>query len=403
MGGRKSGAIRLAMKEKKPHRYRPVGNVKFRGKTYQLFKRSDSDTSPLSFRFQHQGKRRMFTTDTADLPLAKARAKQMLESLLDGNWNDRMQVQTPRGIPTIGEVLDWHDRADRVVRENTARNYQRSLLVILRQVNGWTDEQAKAAKVDVLTEALVRRWQAIRQERESVNFVDPLECNTSINSTLRQARSVFSRRMVAEMEAAGIVMPPTLVGFLKARNVKEVTHRFVPIPQATVDAMNAALPALREEDERLWAFHLMIRMMGLRSSEILRARRHWLVEAAGQTFLAVDRRHGEQAPKRGDGMVPVPQILLDWFSAHGDEKLIPGASEHDREAVKRRHSKWVRQFLPNRTKTNHELRKHTGSVIAMKYNSFERAAEFLRIDLDTAREYYLAFIRPIPPMDLTDL
>lgn len=387
----------------KPPRYKPVGNVKFRGKTYVLFKRSDSDTSPLSFRLQHEGKRKMFTTDTADVFLAKARAKQMLEALMDGEWNSKMAVQTPRGIPSVFEVIDFFERQPQVVRPATARNYARSLLVILRQANGWTDTKAKSVRIDVLTEALVRKWQAARQGGTAVNYVEPMNCNTSINSTLRQARALFGRRPLAAMRESGMTIPETLEGFLRARNVKEVSHRYVPIPQATIDAMTEALPELRQQDERLWAFHLMVRLMGLRSSEILRARRHWLIERLGQTFLAINRREGEEAPKRGDGEVPVPDALLEWFRSHDDEKLIPGASEHDREAVKRRHSKWVRQFLPGRTKTNHELRKHTGSVIAAKYNSYERAAEFLRIDLETAKEHYLAFIRPIPPMDLGDL
>ena len=52
---------------------------------------------------------------------------------------------------------------------------------------------------------------------------------------------------------------------------------------------------------------------------------------------------------------------------------------------------------------NHELRKWAGSIVATKTNSWERAAEFLRIDIETAKKHYLAFVKPSKPLSIEDL
>ena len=42
-------------------------------------------------------------------------------------------------------------------------------------------------------------------------------------------------------------------------------------------------------------------------------------------------------------------------------------------------------------------------MVATKTNSWERAAEFLRIDLETAKKHYLSFVTPSEPLSLEDL
>ena len=240
----------------------------------------------------------------------------------------------------------------------------------------------------------------------SVDFVTPRKINTSINSMLRQARGVFSRRALTIYERADVVVPAEVQGFLKAPYLRELSHRYSdhPIPKEQIAKLNKDLPKLKETDERLWAIHLMIRLMGLRDSEIARARRHWLVKRDKVAYLVINRREGELAPKRSDGEVPVPNELLKYFESHESDFLIPAANATERAGlVYKEHSKWVRERVPGRTKTNHELRKWAGSVVATKTNSWERAAEFLRIDIETAKKHYLAFTSPSECLSLSDL
>lgn len=381
--------------------------VKVRGRTYVLFKRSEKPGSPFSLRIQVEGKRRIISTNTGDQTLAKAKAKKIITDVLDGKWEEVEDARAAKaGVPTIGEIIEAYENGDQHVRKRTGANYRHSLLRILKDVRGWSEDEARKQKIEVLTDSLVRDYQAHRQGRDTVTFVDPLEVNTGINSTVRQARALFSRRAILAYEKAGMSMPPTLQGFLRAPMVREVSHRYSdnPIPQKQIDKMNEQLPKLKETDERLWAIHLMIRLMGLRDSEILRAKKSWLIERDGKTFLVINRRAGEEAPKRSDGEVAVPDVLLQWFKKQKGEFLIPAKHKTEREnLVCREHSQWVAKIIPGRTKTNHELRKWAGSVVATKTNSWERAAEFLRIDLETAKLHYLAFTTPAEPLSLDDL
>ena len=383
--------------------YTPGSNLRFRGRTYLLFKRG-AGTS-YSLRIQHQGKRRLLATGHADLTLAKAKAKEVLTEILDGKPVERV----PRGksAPTIGKVLDAFKEGDRHVRKQTGRHYELALLRMLKDVTGLEAEDARKETLGILTEDFVRRYQAIKQKTGGgVDYVTPMAVNTGINSVVRQARGVFSRSALKVYERADLPMPTTLSGFLKAQFLKELSHRYSdnPIPQEQIEKLNKDLPKLKEQDERLWAIHLMIRLMGLRDSEIERARRHWLVKRGDTTFLVINRREGEAAPKRSDGEVPVPQVLLDYFESHESDPLIPAKHQTERrDLIYKTHSKWVKARVPGRTKTNHELRKWAGSMVATKTNSWERAAEFLRIDIETAKLHYLSFVTQSEPLSLDDL
>ena len=368
-----------------------------------LFKRGEGTS--YSLRIQHQGKRRILATGHADLTLAKAKAKELLTEILDGKPVERV----PRGksSPTIGKVLEAFREGDQHVRSRTGRHYELSLLRMIKDVAGLEAEAAKKETLGILTEDFVRQYQVLKQKTgRGVDYVTPMAANTGINSVVRQARGVFSRSALRIYERAGISLPPTLDGFLKAQFLKELSHRYSdnPIPQEQIEKLNKDLPKLKEQDERLWAIHLMIRLMGLRDSEIERARRHWLVKRGDQTFLVINRREGEAAPKRSDGEVPVPQALLDYFASHSDDHLIPAKHPTERHnLICKIHSKWVRARVPGRTKTNHELRKWAGSMVATKTNSWERAAEFLRIDIETAKLHYLSFVTQSEPLSLDDL
>lgn len=384
--------------------YKPEAVLKFRGRTYVLFRRGQSDGTPFSFRVQKDGKRKIISTGSSDLTLAKSIAKGLLAKALDG-----VEVEPRRRAKcsTLGELLDAFAAGDQFVRKHTANNYENCLLRVIEKARGVTKEEARKLSLREINEDLARTYQATMQGGGSVDFATPRKINTSINSMLRQARGVFSRRALTIYERADVVVPAEVQGFLKAPYLRELSHRYSdnPIPKEQIEQMNTDLPALKEKDERLWAIHLMIRLMGLRDSEIVRARRHWLVRRDdGSARIVINRREGEAAPKRSDGEVAVPSVLMAYFDGHGGDFLIPAANATERAGlVYKEHSKWVRERVPGRTKTNHELRKWAGSVVATKTNSWERAAEFLRIDIETAKKHYLAFTSPSECLSLSDL
>jgi hypothetical protein len=383
--------------------YNSAAVLRFRGKKYILFRRGTADGSPFSVRVQHQGKRHVATTGTGDVTLAKAEAKNIIAEILDGKPVEKKAKKKP---PTVGELLDAYAAGDRHVRKQTSTDYELALLKMIRVLKGLEREEAKKLRLDVLTADFVRAYQAKMQKSTSVDYVTPMKVNTSINSTVRQARGLFSRKSLITYERAGLSMPDTLPGFLRVQFLRELSHRYSdnPIPKEQIEQMNKDLPDLKKEDERLWVIHLMIRLMGLRDSEIARARRPWLVERGDKTFLVINRREGEAAPKRSDGEVAVPKVLLDYFHSHDSDYLIPAKHPTERHnLIYKTHSKWVGARIPGREKTNHELRKWAGSMVATKTNSWERAAQFLRIDLETAKKHYLSFVTASDALTLEDL
>jgi len=372
--------------------------VTVRGKGYSLFKRA----STFYFRFQSEGVRRTYSTRTSDLSVAKIRAKQKIIEVLDSGWGIIPQKSK---VPTVEQCVDVFLNGDQHVKATTARDYVARLYLVMEEVFSCTREDARAMRISCLNESTVRTFQAKRQGGKKVSFVEPLQVNAVINSNIRQARSVFSRRALSAYANKGMIMPDTITGFLKAPLLREVSHRYSdnPIPQKQIDAMNKALPALKEQDPRLWAVHLMIRLMGMRDSEILAACKSWIIEREGRSYLVINRREGI-APKRSDGEIPVPAVLLEWFDAQDGDHLIPAKHKTARyDVIYREHNKFVRKHIPGRQKGNHELRKWAGSLVATKTNSYERAADFLRIDIATAKAHYLAFVSPADALSLDDL
>lgn len=381
--------------------YQDQTTFRFRGKEYTLVRRGAG--APYSFRVQHMGRRLIRSTGKTDVSVARTKAKAMLAEILA---NDEAPKVERRRVPKIGEVVEAFKGGDQFVKRETANKYASCLRVIVRKAKGWTDEQIDASSISILSDTLLRSFQAKQQGRETVDFVEPMKENAWINSAVRQSRALFSRRAILEYEKRGWRMPDTLLGFMHHPILKEESHRYSdnPIPQEQIDAMNKALPDLKKKDARLWAIHLAIRLMGLRASEVAAAKRSWIVERDGTQFLVINRRAGDHIPKRSDGEVPIPPVLAEWFGEQSGEYLIPAKDKTERHTlIYREHSKWVGGFVTGRTKTNHELRKLAGSIVATKTNSWERAAEFLRIDLETAKRHYLAFTSPQEPLTPDDL
>jgi hypothetical protein len=221
-----------------------------------------------------------------------------------------------------------------------------------------------------------------------------------------------------------------VAAFRSARHLKEGAHRFVPVSEKTYAALDAAAENLKKgigvparepsrgknvgkrksgselewDGYEMWLVNRSIRLMGLRAGEVAAMRTGWLVESGGQLFLDVVSRPGEFVPKGHEGRVLVPAVLRDVFlkrRKEAGEKSVPliraASATERRDLIIRGHSAWLRQFFPKgqHRKTNHELRKHAGSLVAAKFNSWEAAARFLREDLETAKKHYLELLHPV--------
>jgi hypothetical protein len=381
--------------------------VTVRGKSYLMWRRGDRQSSPWWCRVQVKGKRQAFSTEVSDVKLAKHRAKILITEALDGRWQKIHDVIQPRPgrASTVGEVLDLSEHGDLAVREDTARRYRQRLLLMIQEVKGLGDAAARKLKLDEINGPFARAFQARRQGLKRAEVGRLTEGNTTANAVLRGAKALFSRRSLASYEEAGLVIPPSIRAFVAVPFLQEESHRYSddPIPLKTIKAMDKALPELKKKDERLWAVHLMVRLLGLRDSEMLAASKHWLVKGEGGGWeLRVLKRNDEFNPKRSEGSVPVPAELMEYFRRQSGF-LIPGKTETERyNLIYRKHNEWLRKFIPDREKGAHELRKHFGAVWATKTKSLYVAAQMLRVSLQVAEYHYTALLKKPQALTLED-
>lgn len=375
-----------------------------RGRDWTIFRRKAGGS--FSIRITYPKGRRMVALGTPMKPAAVMRAKLKIDELFKGDE----PKPAAKGLVTIGEILKAYDSADKTLARKTRMGNAGALRRVVSAGTGTPQgemsrkwERVDALSSAVLTADCVRAFQGHAQGKPVPDYKAVLAPNTGANSALQQARSVFSRDMMAHYEALGLRLPE-LKGFMTHRTLNAPSHRYKPIPQETIDRMMAELPALKERDDRLWAIVLMALTMGLRDSEIMRAGPHHVQEIKGNHYLAIVKAAGEAAPKRSEGMAAISTELKEWILARKGTHLIEAPTESERyNLVYKKACAWVRRFIRDRTKALHELRKHAGSVVLEKTGSIERAAQFLRISTHVARLHYASFLTPAEPLGFADL
>jgi hypothetical protein len=330
------------------------------------------------------------STGTKEIPAAKRIAAQIIESFWTDAGRSAERLKLRNDHATIGELI-YRYRESAVQRPATIRSNVRSLRMIIKTVHPG-DPDIKPTSI--LTANLIRdleKRQLERLEKRStgVTRVSALQrVRTSTASYVRQARSIVALRKIKFYDGMKL---PDLTGF-RGESV-EAPHRSLPRPldMKALIAMNAAAPALAKSDPGAYVAHLLFSRVGLRNIEIVNARVHWISDGS---IGIVNRVEEDFFAKGSEGWVPVaPDVLkeiLSFQSLCTDSYLVPGANLTERhEAVYRRHSKWVSQWIKDRTKTSYELRRYAGSrLLDMGATIFE-VRDFLRHrDVQTTQIWY---------------
>lgn len=164
-----------------------------------------------------------------------------------------------------------------------------------------------------------------------------------------------------------------------------------PLDMQLLAAMETATPALAKSDPAVYVAHLLFSRLGLRNIEIVNARTHWIKDGS---IGIVDRPEEDFFPKGPEGWVPIAVDVLAEIMRFQprctDSYLVPARTATERrEAVYRRHSKWVSKWIKDRTKTSYELRRYAGSrLLDMGATIFE-VRDFLRHrDVQTTQMWY---------------
>lgn len=370
----------------------------FLGKKRTLYKRAKGGAAPTaatpwSCRMTVGGKRVLISTRTAALDMAVRIAKAKFQAAVGAKVEP---VIAPKGkVPTFAELKPVYIDA-KVVREQTAASNWRALVSIVR--GGLGREEIDGMKIDVISGDLVKAW-LVSYLGKDPDYSTVGKRNISANSMLRMAKSVFARRHAHIYD--GLRIPAGVEELLKFKLLKTGSPRYVPLPHGILRQIDEAAAELTAD---LRMVYQLIRLCGLRDSEVEAVKTSWVLEHGGRLFIDVVTRPDEFVPKGHEGRIAIPKVmepavrkLLKSAGSKPVHLVLPNAKKTARhDLIYRQHSKWLRQFMPeDRRKTNHELRKAAGSLVAAKFNSWEAAARFLREDLATAKKHYLELLHPV--------
>ena len=147
----------------------------------------------------------------------------------------------------------------------------------------------------------------------------------------------------------------------------------------------------------------MARLCGMTVKEIHHFRRAWVVESSNGIFIDI-REDGEFYTKRAakNRQIPLaPEVWARWrnaLPADGGPAFGEYGAHTNPESVYSQTCRFLRQYLPDRRKKLHELRKMACSDILARERDIYAAARFIGDRVDTAAKYYAAQIRPVAPL-----
>jgi integrase len=360
-------------------------------------------------RFQLRGRDIARSTGTIVLAAAKDRGRQIVEAELSGNTEKSSELKMHSDACTLRNVCDRY--LERFGSNRTSRGNVGCLEKVVRLGAGLSLENARTT---ILSAKLIRDFEAAEEariERDKGGGLDrasELRVRTSIGSTVRQARSIFSRKFLHWFEDMKL---PNLDEF-KAQGVLAPRRRGDPRPldEAAIAAMFAASKQLAVDDPSCYVTFILFALMGMRNTEISKARKGWIRRnGEGWMLDIIDRPEENFFCKGYERHLPVGLDVVDLLNRYykhspDGDFLVPGAHKTEREEiVDRRHAVWAGQFIKGYTKTSYELRRFAGSLILKKTGSMKAAQKFLgHASSSTTERYYAYMLGELPTLSFND-
>jgi integrase len=361
-------------------------------------------------RFQARGKDCERSTGTTIPAAAKERGKQIVEAEINGDFDKSRELKMRSDACSLREVCDRY--LERFGSNRTSRAYVGSLEKIVRVGAGLSLENARTT---ILTAKLIRDFEAKEEQRiprdrgGALDRAAEMRVRTSICSTVRQARSMFSRKYIHWFENMAL---PNLAEF-KAQGVFPPRRRGDPRPldEAAITAMFADSKRLAIEDPSCYVAFVLFALLGMRNSEISAARKNWLrrVDNGGWMLDIIDRPEEDFFCKGYERHLPVGREIVDLLNQYYRHSpdgafIVPAAHKTEREViVDRRHAAWSGQWIKNYTKVSYELRRYAGSLILKKTGSMKAVQKFLgHSSIATTEKWYAYMLGDLPTLSFAD-
>lgn len=293
---------------------------------------------------------------------ARADARKMRDAMLREWRNERTdildQTRLRDSSARLSEVCDAYLK---IVQRHgkpqmrTARRNVGALRTMVRCVTGREVE-------DCSVNALNRQFVVDYADKRLAGCEDVQSTQISVNSSLRQARSVFKRSVLGELPAR--LTPGDVTGFLTqfacVDPMTEQARDLQPPSDAEMRPLVEASSVLQGSE--LWPMWLLNFYLGMRARECRFCRWDWFgPDQFGRMSVHIKRYPAQGfRPKGRSRVVPLADDVWRMLGeCRGEgEFVLPGSARNRRRITQYRYNDWIRSLGWAREKKSHAVRSY---------------------------------------------
>ena len=362
------------------------------------------------------GRQKKFSLGTPVKAAAAARARDFYLTLTAGGWDEAFRTFKPeivrRDSSTIGDFLDeLKEKAD--LKPKTLTGYARALRKIVADsfgIEGGSErfdcrgggserwrERVHAIKLADFTPDVVQKWKRAFLLRAGDDPICSRAARISVNTFLRQAKSLFAPRATKHLSRVKLPSPLPFEGVSFEPRQSMRYRSTIDVEKLT----HAAREELALADPPVFLAFLLALGAGLRRIEIDRL--EWSAFRWDENVIRIEpTQYFDVKTEHSIGDVPVDPELMEVMRGYSARKRsnfviespnlpLKGATFENYRAqhVFERLSMWLRGKGVTAPKPIHELRKESGSMVNRKHG-LTAAKDFLRhADIAITAAHYI--------------
>ena len=213
-----------------------------------------------------------------------------------------------------------------------------------------------------------------------------LTAKISADTALRNARALFSKQAMRYYKQCGLIIPPSITGFMEEPDFGAKKYFQLLPPNIIVNVVRASI-ALRIDDLDAFRGYLLCMHCGLRRGEALAFHPSWIRrEDRPMLYVTVKGRFN---PKHGTGR----KVAIEQWVADTLQELGPISNEQALDRL----NEWVKALIPTEftvSKPLHELRKCWVSAKAKTEGLLAAQQQAGHRDSETTTRHYADNLMP---------
>jgi integrase len=376
----------------------------------------DQHESPnLAIYIQHRGRRHKWSLGTPNRDAAAAKARDIFLILQAQGWDAAVARYRPKLADkktnvSVGEFIE-EVKAKADLEPKTIEGYCkafRTIVASIFEIDGGKEKfdrhkggyqkwlaRVHGIKLSALTPARIQEWKRAYLAKAERDPLSQRQAKVSVNSFMRQARSLFSPKIVRHL-AIELPTPLPFTGIaFEARQSLKYRSSF-----DVLQLIKEARSDLAQSDTELFKIFLLAVMVGLRRREIDLL--EWQAFRWDSGVIRIEpTRHFHPKSEDSIGDVAIDPELMDIFRGYRarakSEFVIESSCEPKanvlyhyyrcREAFKKL-AEWLRKHGIKADKPLHTLRKEYGSQINAVHGIHAASRALRHADIRVTNEYY---------------